>query len=69
MGSHSHILFLMLNAVVNTTDPELLTWFETGEMRTLRVRVEGNSVAESRRVSELPLTHLSTDVPVLAAHL
>jgi len=61
IGSHSHILFVMLNSVVRTTDEELLTWFETGEMRTLYVRAVGDVAAEVKRVQTLPLTQLSTE--------
>lgn len=61
VGSHSHILFVMLNAVVRTTDQELLTWFDTGEMRTLYVQAEGDVFAELNRVGTLPLTQLSTE--------
>jgi len=60
VGSHSHILFMMLNAVVKTEDATLMSWFHTGEMRSITLHVRGDFEAEAARVNLLPLSQLST---------
>ena len=61
VGSHSHILFMMMNAVVHTGDEDLRSWFATGEMRTVVLRWEGDLEAEQARLVGLSLRSLSTD--------
>ena len=74
VGSHSHILFMMLNAVVQTDDEDLRSWFHTGEMRTVTISAQGGDVqAELARTASLPLGALSTEAasggrPELPSH-
>ena len=60
VGSHSHILFMMMNAVLQTEDEALRSWFHTGEMRTVQLSWEGDLAAEVARVEDCPLQELST---------
>ena len=60
VGSHSHILFVLMNAVLKSDDEELMSWFATGEARTVDIRVEGDLQAEEDRINTESLTVLST---------
>ncbi|KAI2504959.1 Histidine phosphatase [Fragilaria crotonensis] len=40
--SHSAYLFTMLNAVVDTQDDDLKSWFLTSEVRTIRLQFADN---------------------------